>query len=372
MIAAVLLVLAVEPSGTATVPLKDLVELMQPATSPESASAAVTALKLTGRPGAAGLWIEVDAAVRVLSGRGVAVPLLRLPSDAIAEGLPDSGAGVIVVRDGEVIAVCEAAGSVRLQFKLLLRAVTEGRRSTVRFSTGPAVPPAPLRLEVDDGLFDVSGATPVRELGGRVVFPAKGQYQVSWTTAEALVAPKIVQRLPVDLLVREASSRWVMTLEGRATHQVKLSLQIDRPATLAVTVPEGQRLVRARVNGQPVEPGGNRQTELAVAPASPGASDAEVELSLAQDFGVFHLSGSLELTAPQLGWPVSRWTTEAVLPSVFRWTRRGGSMEQKGEEAPAQGDVPGKSLVFTQHLIASSAAAVWLDYSVDLTNQYFR
>jgi hypothetical protein len=165
----------------------------------------------------------------------------------------------------------------------------------------------------------------------------------------------------------------VTTLEGRATHEVKLTLQLDRPGVLKVDAPPGQRVLRARVNGVPLTVGGQVNTlELDVAPASLGSAEAIVELALAQELGVFHLSGRLELVAPQISWPVSRWTTETVLPKVFTWVRRGGSMEQMGVEAEARGEVPGKALFFTQHLISASAPAVSLGYSVDIRGSYFR
>lgn len=375
MNALLLSVLAATPSGTATVPLNELVELLEPKSAETTKSvAAVTSLSLAGRPGEVGLWVDVEANIRVVSGTAVSVPLLKVTADTVVESLPDLVEAVVVLRDGAVTAICNGPGAHRLTFKLLVRASRDGRRSTARFETTPQAPPTPLKLDVDDGLFEVPGASVVREWGGYVVFPQSGAYQVVWASrGEVTPKAQVTQRAPVDPLVKDASSRWVTTLEGRATHEVKLTLQLDRPGTLRVEAPAEQRILRARVNGVPLVVEAQASALiLEVAPASLGSAEAIVELALAQDLGVFHLSGRLELESPQVSWPVSRWTTETVLPKVFTWVRRGGSMEQLGVESEAHGEVPGKALFFTQHLITASGPVVSLGYSVDIRESYFR
>ncbi|MBE2249681.1 MAG: hypothetical protein IAE78_09035 [Myxococcus sp.] len=371
-----LCVLGATPSGTATVPLEELVALLDPKANVASAKpvAAVTSLSLSGRPNEVGLWVDVEATVRVISAGPAPVPLLRVGADAVVEALPDGAEALVTVDDGRVTAVCSGAGAHRLAFRLLLRAARDGRRATARFHVAAGVPPTPLKLEVDDGVFEVLGASVVREWGGYVVFPARGAYEVSWAARRELASrPQVAQRAPVDPQVKEATSRWVTTLEGRATHEVKLVLQLDRPDALTLQLPAGQQVVRARVNGVPLPVATLTSVVVVeVTPTSLGATEAVVELALAKDLGVFHLSGQLELEAPRVSWPVARWTTEAVLPKVFTWARRGGSMEQLGVEAEARGDVPGKALFFTQHLIAASAPSVSLGYSVDLRGSYFR
>lgn len=373
MSALLAVVLAAAPSGTATVPLGELMELVQPKAGEAAPVAGVTSLTLAGRPGEAGLWLDVEATVRVLSGSAVPVRLLEVSADTVVESLPDTADAVVTLKDGAVIATCQGAGAHRLSFRLLVRATRDGRRSAARFETSPLTPPTPLKLDVDDTLFELPGATVVREWGGYVVFPARHAYQVTWVSRQEQQKAQVAQRAPVDPLVKDASSRWVMTLEGRATHEVKLMLQLDRPGVMTIEAPEGQRVLRARANGVPLPiEEGTRTLKIDVAPASLGAAEATVELAVAQDFGVFHLSGGLELASPRVSWPVSRWTTEAVLPKVFTWDRRGGSMEQLGVEAEARGEVPGKALFFTQHLISASGPVISLGYSVDLRGSYFR
>lgn len=375
MIAALALVLAAGPSGTATVPLEELVSLLSPEAEvkAETKVAAVTSLKLSGRPGEAGLWVDIEASIRVVSGSAVEVPLFVLGRDTVVETLPDTVGAVAVVRDGTLIALCNSAGSYHLTTRLLVRASQEGRSARVRFVASAVVPPSPMKLDFDDAAFEVTGTTTVPEWGGQVVFPEAGAYQVRWTPKQERTRQAVSQRPPVDLRVKDASSRWVTTLEGRATHELKLALQVDRLSTLSVEVPSGQKLVRARVNGQPLMlEAASTTVELQVAPSALGAAEATVELSFTQEFGVFHLSGALELVGPRVSWPVAKWSTEAVLPSVFTWLRRGGSMEQMGLETAASGEVPGKAVFFSQHLVAASGPTVALGYSVDLKGSYFR
>lgn len=367
--------LSAAPSGTATVPLEELVELLDPKQPAEArAVAAITSLGLTGHPGEAGLWLDVEVGVRVVSGTTASVSVLQVGPDTVVESLPDVADAVVQLEDGAVRVVCTGAQSHRLTFKLLVRAAKDGRRSLAQFSTASGVPPAPLKLDVDDGLFDVPSAAIVREWGGYVVLPQRQVYSVSWAAkSEETSKRPVSQRAPVDPLVKTATSTWTSTLEGRATHELQLTLQLDRPATFAVDLPAAQQLLRAKVNGLPitVEPGA-RRVVLEVAPASLGATDATIELSTAQDFGVFHLSGALTLEGPTLAWPVSQWTTRTVLPKVFTYERRGGSMEQVGNVTETTEGVPGKALFFTQHLISASAPVIALGYSVDLGERYFR
>ncbi|MDX2013419.1 MAG: hypothetical protein SFW67_24725 [Myxococcaceae bacterium] len=373
MTALLSLVLAASPSGTATVPLNELVELLQPATASAKGTAVVTSATLVGRPGEAGLWLEAAATARVVGSGPVEVPLLEVGPLAVAEALSDDEKATAELRAGVLVARCHEPGVCSVTARLLLRGGRDGKRATASFGAAPGLPPTPLKLDVDDGLFELPGAQVVREWGGYVRFAERGRYDVAWVSKQSATRAATTQRAPVEPLVREATSRWVTTLEGRATHELKLVLQVDRPGALVVEAPVGQRLVRARVNGVPV-PGqvdGARLT-LEVGPVSLGAAEGTVELAWAQELGVFHLSGQLELASPRVSWPVSKWTTQTVLPKVFRYVRLGGSMEQLGAEADAEGALPGRSLQFTQHLITSSAPTVSLGYSVDLTGSYFR
>ncbi len=378
MSALVLLLLTAAPSGTATLPLEELVELLKAPAALEPANAGVgvvTSAQVVGRPGEAGLWLDVELTVRVASGDSAMVPVMTLGPEVLVESISDSTDASVVLRDGAVTVSVRGAGVSRVSLKLLVRSIAQGGRMTAKVKLSPAVPPTPLKLDVDDGLFELPGATVVQEWGGYVVFPSAGAYQVTWASKAPVKATtsKLAQRVPVDALVKQATSRWVTTLEGRATHEIKLLLQLDRAGTVTVEVPEGQRLLRARVNGQPIEvkPGAT-SLQLEVAPATLGGLEATVELVLVRELGVFHLSGRVELAAPRVSWPVSKWTSETVLPRVFTYAREGGSMEQVGAEAPTSGEVPGKSLTFSQHLITASAPLIVLRYFVDLSGLYFR
>jgi hypothetical protein len=366
-------VLAAAPSGTATVPLNELVELLQPGVTASKPSALVTAATLVGRPGEVGLWLEVAATVRVVGAGGVEVPLLDVGPGAVVEALSDHESASVELRDGLLLVRANDAGSFPMTARLLLRGTRAGRRAEVSFAAAARLPATPLKLDVDDGVFELPGAQVVREWGGYVRFAERSRYTVAWVSKQDATRAATSQRAPVEPLVREATSRWVTTLEGRATHEVKLALQVDRPGTMTIDTPAGQRLVRARVNGVPVAvPEDGERLTLEVGPVSLGAAEGSIELAYAQELGVFHLSGQLELVGPRVSWPVSKWTTQTVLPKVFRYLREGGSMEQLGSEEDAEGGLPGRSLRFSQHLLTSSAPRVSLGYSVDLTGSYFR
>jgi hypothetical protein len=74
------------------------------------------------------------------------------------------------------------------------------------------------------------------------------------------------------------------------------------------------------------EPG--RPLEVEVAPPNAGESEAHLELVLAEELGVLHLSGNVKLTLPRTSWPIADLAAEAYLPAVFNYRRQGGSLEQ--------------------------------------------
>lgn len=361
-------------SGTATLPLAELGPLLRRAEAgaPEApADAVVGRLTLKAHPDESGLWVEGEVTVRLLSGSRARVPLVRVGPEVSFDELAATETAVLSVSGGMLVASAFGA-TATLPFKLLLRARADGANRAVSLQLAPGLPPAPLRVEVDDALFALQGAAVVREWGGWVVFPRDGAYALAWSNRVTQPRAEVQRRAPVEPGVTQATSRWVSTLEGRATHELKLALRVDRPTELTVSVPGGQRLLSARVNGEPAAVGEAREVTLKVAPGSLGGSEALVELALVKELGVFHLSGRFDLEAPRLSLPVRLWRAEVMLPAVFNYAREGGSMEQVAPEGAESSDVPGKALAFTQHLIQASAPVLALSYSVDISKSYFR
>jgi hypothetical protein len=369
-------------SGTASVPLSELVPLLTSSGQSDARRVdrvLVQKLTLKGHPGESGLWLE-GAVTLFSSVRGdlVKVPLVHFGGSAIFEELPTSAQAALVMEGDTLVAACASEGTTTLAFKVLLRTGGEHGRQAVSLRLAPQVAPVPLVVDADESLFEVPGATFVREWGGLVVFPVEGRYEVSWKAKAAPQSTARATRPPVEPSIREAEGRWVSTLEGRATHELQLALVIDRASTLDVTVPAGQTLARARVNGEPREVKvTDGVAHLEVAPAALGDTSATVELSLTRDLGVFHLSGEVTLESPRLSLPVRRWTSSATLPAVFTWRREGGSMEYVGttdDSAASTGtaQVPGRTLTFRQHLVSVTAPDIALKYSVDISKSYFR
>lgn len=358
--------------GTATVPLAELLPLLERAAPDAPGDAAVSRLSLQGRPDECGLWVRGEVTVRLVSGARGRVPLLRVGPEVAFDELPAAEGALLSVRDGLLTATV-SAGAQTLSFELLLRARAQGASRAVTLQLAPGLPPAPLRVEADDALYALQGASVVRAWGGWVVFPEGGAYALAWTERGRRAKAEVQRRVPVEPGVTQAASRWVSTLEGRATHELKLAVRVDRPTPLTVAVPEGQRLLSARVNGEPAAVAeGARAVTLEVAPASLGGTEAAVELALVKELGVFHLTGRFDLDAPRLSLPVKLWRAEVTLPAVFDYAREGGSMEQVGAAGAPADELPGKALAFTQHLIHASAPTVALRYSVDLSKSYFR
>ena len=79
---------------------------------------------------------------------------------------------------------------------------------------------------------------------------------------------------------------------------IEYRLGLDREQSLALKLPNDWMLTRVNVNAVPREVPQGREISLKVAPQTAGGREGVVELTLERDFGVFHLSGKLNLALP--------------------------------------------------------------------------
>ncbi|HYV50257.1 MAG TPA: hypothetical protein VFA20_35625 [Myxococcaceae bacterium] len=377
------------PAGEATIPLDQLLPLLQQkapakADAPPPVDAVVTRAELKGRLTTDAIHVDAHFEVRVLAaGRWTRVPLLGVSPEAVLSSDPKVGDGVVVaIHGGELLLLAHEPGAYPVDATLVVRAVPSGSRRTVSLKVAPGGPPVPLQLEVDPAFTVVEPAA-----GGEpsvAVYPRAGEWSVGWTVAAPKAAAKVAQRPALEPKITRARAVWVSTLEGKLGLRVLYSLRLNRAEKISVEPPPGYRLERAAVNGRAVPlPEAGHALDVEVAPPNPGDTEAKLELALAEDLGVFHLSGNVNLKLPRASWPIADVSAEAYLPAVFNYRRQGGSLEQvlDGAEAwdaafgtPfAEGEVlPGKVLRFRQYLVSSSSPDVALGYSVDIAKSYFQ
>jgi len=367
------------PMGSATVPLKDLLERWTAsrgaAPSPPPPVDALVQSALSARVAADALHIEARFEVKVLVGSGLRVPLLRLEPDAYVEKTPALEGATVAAVDGTLCLVAEQAGSWTFAASLIARASgAVGARAVEIVAASPAVR-VPMRVEVDERAFRL---VEPRAPGGTVeVFPRNGRWRVAWQATGPAKPVRPPERPPIEPRVSRASASWISTLEGLATLRVRYDLQLDREQPIVLELSEGHRLLRVAINGRPAKlPQDGRNVPLVVAPADLGESNGSLEVVLSRSWGVFHLSGQLRLELPRVSWPIAEIEARARLPAVFHYRRVGGSMEQIEESGGTSDDpeahLPGHVLHFRQYLVSTSAPTVDLDYSVDLAGQYFR
>lgn len=372
------------PSGSATVPLEELLPLYanakrseQPPPAPPT-DALVVKSQLKGRLTADALLVEAHFEVEVLaSGRWTQVRLLQLDAGTYLTELPSLEDATVGALDGQLSLVTREPGRYAFDVSLALRPAVSGPERQVQLRFGSHVTPVPLRLEADAASFTL---TEPSASGGEdsEVYPKQGVLRVGWRAA---VAPKVarqVVRPPMEPSIPEAQASWVSTLEGKASLRVRYALRLDREQELELELPEGHRLERVLLDSVPLVPTEkDGRLLLKVAPARFGETEASLEVVLARELGVFHLSGRLKLALPRVSWPVATVQARAHFPAVFNYRREGGSMEQfeSDETADAlrpQTPLPGKVLHFRQYLVAASAPTLELGYSVDISQSYFR
>lgn len=370
------------PSGSVTIPLQELLPLYtqrQEAAQPQPpAEALVVKSQLKGRLTSNALLVEAHFEVEVLaSERWTQVRLLQLDADTYLTALPTLEDATVGAMDGQLTLVTREPGRYSFDVSLALRPSVTGSDRQVQLRFGPHVTPVPLQLEADASAFTLTDSAS-SDGDGSEVYPRQGVLKIGWRTA---VAPKVarqVVRPPLEPSIPKAQASWVSTLEGKATVRVRYTLQLDREQELELELPEGHRLERVLLDSVPLVPSEkDGRLKLKVAPARFGETEASLEVVLARELGVFHLSGRLKLALPRVSWPVSTLQARAHFPTVFNYQREGGSMElveaaEAGAGLETQTPLPGKVLHFRQYLVAASAPTLELGYSVDISNSYFR
>lgn len=347
-----------EGAGTASIPLSELVPLLKVhREAGPPVGALVSAAKLTARPRGEALEVTAALGVEVMQASWQRLALFKVTPALVPQEFPALGDAVLGVHDGEVCFFSARPGRHTLELKLLLFPLG-ARPPVAKLVRGSDLPPVAVELVT-------SGES-------EQVALADGAWTLRWQP-RAEPAVKKVAPPPLEPQVASAHARFVTTLEGKGQLTVRYGLKLDRPQRFAVTLPEGHRLTRLTVNGAPRPLPEGQALEVEVAPQGAGDAQGWVELSLARELGVFHLSGRLPLELPAVAWPIAELEARAFLPAVFTWRRAGGSLEPAEVEglAPVPG-LPGRQLAFRQFLVSGTAPTLELEYAVDLEKRYFR
>jgi hypothetical protein len=369
------------PTGSATIPLEQLLELhaQKPAAatpSPPPLDAAVTRAEVTGRVSQDALALDLGFEVEVLAeGRWTQVTLCELPPEVYLGQLPQLEDATVAAHGGRLLFVSRKAGRHAFGLKLTVRAAGKDALRRAALQLGPAVPPAQVSLQVDPERFALLEPVPTSQGELQALFPDKGLVRAGWRSIvpEAAKAAAPVVRPPLEPRIPLATAVWVSTLEGKATLRVSYTLQLDREQPLELELPEGVRLERATLDDAHLPAKvDERSVRLRVSPSRPGETQAVLELVLAQDLGTFHLSGVLPLRLPRASWPIAEVRARTHLPHVFNYQRRGGSLEERVSDEAPETALPGKVLHFRQFLVSASAPTLELRYSVDIARGYFR
>jgi hypothetical protein len=369
-------------SGSATIPLQELLPLY--AQRPEQAppapptDALVVKSQLKGRLTAEALVVDAHFEVEVLAReRWTQVRLLRLDADTYLTALPTLEEATVGALEDHLSLLTREPGRYSFDVSFVLRPTGSGPERQVQLRFGPHVTPVPLRLEADASAFTLT-EPPASGGESSEVYPRQGVLRIGWRTAAVPKVARQVVRPPLEPSIPEAHASWVSTLEGKATVRVRYALRLDREQELELELPEGHRLERVLLDSVPLVASEKEgRLKLKVAPARFGETEASLEVVLARELGVFHLSGRLKLALPRVSWPVATLQARAHFPAVFNYRREGGSMEQyEATETDGgletQTPLPGKVIHFRQYLVAASAPTLELGYSVDISKSYFR
>jgi hypothetical protein len=393
LVALVVLTQTASPEGSATLPLKEALSLFEKTPKPVEKQSPVPAvleqLELQGRLAPDALHLHAKVELNVLAKDSwTQVELFALGDGGHLTQVPTLENASVAVVAGKLMFLTQTAGRYSFELSWTQRAQGPSTARQVELVLGPQVAPTPLLLMADAALVTLKEGSAVVRGEGFEVYPSRGRYSLSWTSAQARKTSAPSVRPPLEPSIPAAHAVVVSTLEGRATVRVRYSLRLDREQPLEVVLPPRTRLERVLHNQVPLAlPQGQegQPVRLTVAPGRLGESEGSLELVLTREYGVFHLSGQVELELPRVSWPVSEVRGRVYLPEVFSYRQGGGSVQLEshgmGSSSPANqapadwptaGTVlPGRLLEFRQYLVAASAPTLVLDYSVDISRSYF-
>lgn len=358
------LLAAGEPTGTVTLPLNEARTLLSSKDEPAAPiSAAVTSQRLNAQVTGDALEVNAVFQVTVLDGsRWSRLSLMKLDERVTLVDATDGEGILVTTQQAHVVFVSKQPGTYTLELKLSVRG--EGAPVHVaRLTRGDDAREGVMHVETAAAEQSLEHGADVRSVGGEWIVKWKGR-----TQAQVVAAA----RPPMEPVISVARASVVSTVEGRARMTVEYRLGLDREQSLALKLPHDWMLTRVNVNAAPREVPQGREIALKVSPQTAGGREGVVELTLERDFGVFHLSGKMNLALPGASWPTSVVEAGVHLPNVFEYRRLGGSLEPSDAASSVQEALPGRALHFRQHLVASAGPTLELSYSVDLTNRYFR
>lgn len=375
------------PAGTATLPLTELLRLMEERTGDGETvpdprppmGATVERLELAARVLDDVLDVNAHVEVRVLSAdQWIAVPLFQLEAGTTVTSLPVLEDAAFAIEKGKLTLMTAKPGRHVFDLSLVVISRREDGGRVAELAVGNATL-STLVVEADETLFRLDAGGSRRTQKGLLVPPAAGgRFRVGWSRIAAEATPTAVAaRTPREPSIPRAQASIVSTLEGRAVVRTRYELRLQGTQSIRITIPADSALEKVYLNGAVVPfTGSGREVRLEVQPARSGDDSAVLELSLSRALGGFLLSGSLRFTLPAISWPIDEQYLQLHLPEVFTWRRTGGSLEPTGAAPPVafthEIPQPGKSMAMHQFLIAASASDVSLEYDVDLTDRYFR
>lgn len=368
--------------SSATLPLEQLLELHdqarveKPKPARPPVAAAVTEVALTGRLLDRALDVTAQFKVAVLAEEWVRIPLMRVDPAAHVQSVTPPENGTVMIDGGALILVTRTPGEHTVQISVLKDARSEGHRRRVELIVQqPAA--ARMRVRFDAGLFRLSRAGATQAGEEHVLYPEQDRFVVEWETrGDAVPLPKAVAKpAAVEPVITSARAAVVCTLDGFQIARIVYDLQLQGRQQIGLVVPRNSTLARALLNGTPVPFAvQDGAVQFTVVPTRPGDETARLELVVHGARREFHLSGRLQFAFPAASWNTHVLAVALHLPVVFDYTWAGGSLApaDKPPDAELENDLPmpGKVLRFRQELISSSPD-VAVNYTVDLTGQYF-
>jgi hypothetical protein len=370
-------------TGTATLPLSELLELQRASRASEERKplappvrATINRLEIAGRLLDAGLDATAQIELTVVGDGWVAVPLLDVRRSTQLATLPTVEGGVLALIGGRLCFVGEKAGAYAFAVRWLERPAAGGSARSLELRL-PNGSPASLRLQYDESLFRLTSEALRDDGAGAVVYPADGRIAVAWELLpRAAQGAHEAARPPVEPVVTSAHASIVATLDGHRIARILYRLRFEGERSFVVTLPPGQAVERVFLNGaaRPFSRVAN-ELSLPVRAARAGDQTATVELVLGEAQSGYPLSGTLAFTLPRTQWGLNDLFVTLHLPAVFEYRWAGGSLATV-EQAPAvdyawEIPTPGRTVALHQQLV-SSFANVRVAYTVDLASSYYR
>jgi hypothetical protein len=374
------------PVSTATLPLAEILKLHQqleqtkkPEPKPVPIGATINKIELSGRLLSEAIDFSAQFDVSVIAdGDWVRLPLIRKDANIHISEIPSIQECYFVIENNQLVFITNVAGQYSFELSFIMKAKLKKIQRHLELAYFKAVL-ATLKVKFDKGMFRLLNKNTVQEADGYLILPRENKFIIDWQQQKLKkeqTPSAVVARQPVESIITSAHGSIVSILDGRRITRLLYQLRFEGQKEISFSIPKNSTLKKVFLNNRAIDfTIADNQLALKVSPGRAGDESARLELVLLEEQGEYYLSGQLDFVFPKASWDINNYYVKMHLPPVYNYTWAGGSLAETQDnqivEYSSSMPTPGKQMLFQQELV-SRAPSLRINYSVDLTDNYYK